>query len=62
MNFELKDAIIRKYGHQYQFALVVQTREEIVSKTIHGRHRLTPETQAFWAKALDVEPETIFSE
>ncbi len=61
-NFELKAAIVRKFGSQADFAREIGVREERISRAIYGRCRLTQEEAEKMAKGLGINASEIFSD
>ena len=62
MNLELKAAIVRLFGSQSNFAVIVKTDEPSVSRVVHGRKRLTGEERARWAALLQGKPGVLFKD
>ena len=60
MNRPLRAKILECFDRQYHFAVAIGTREDRVSRVIHGREFLPPEEQARWAGILGSTREELF--
>ena len=54
-NTILKLCILSKFRTQVAFAEAINSREEVISRTIHGRRKLTKEEADIWIAALDCD-------
>ncbi|MBU4186117.1 MAG: helix-turn-helix domain-containing protein [Proteobacteria bacterium] len=62
MNLELKAMVIKKFGSQAEFSMVINEDESTISRVIKGRRRLNDEQKNKWADALGCKPNEIFNE
>ena len=60
MNLKLKAMIIKKFGSQAEFSMVIKKDESTISRVIRGRRKLNDKQKNIWAKALRCEPNEIF--
>ena len=60
MNWRLKEAILRSYGTQVDFARAVGISDSVVSRVVRGRKELSEEERKKWTKLLN-EKGSMFS-
>jgi len=60
MNRKLKARIIEKFGSQWAFAQAVNEHESNISRVVREHRTLSLETQQFWARVLNVNPNEVF--
>ncbi len=59
INLKLKIKIIEVYKTQADFADVIDTREDLVSRVVRGRRSIPKDDLFKWSKALGVDVETL---
>jgi len=62
MNFELKKAILKKYGTQRKFSKVIGISESQISQIVKGRINPTPVEKQLISKLLNSTQKKIFTE
>ena len=62
MNLDLKAMIVKRFGCQSDFAVVIKTDESIVSRVVRGRRQLSQDEQKRWASLLGCKPAEIFGD
>ena len=60
MNRTLKLVIIREFGTQADFSMVVREDESTISRVVRGRRSLSSEKKKEWAKVLKCKAQELF--
>ena len=61
MNRELKSLIVKKFGNQANFSMVVDEDESTISRVIWGRRKLNNDQRNRWAKVLGCTPNELLA-